>query len=63
MVKIHHRPGILIRWFHRCPECGTLGGLQVCGTERSISGVHTDYKCRKCGEKLQDWKPSDAVKF
>jgi len=63
MVKIYHRPGILIRWFRRCPECGTLGGLQLCHTEHSIGGIHTDYECRKCGEKLQDWRPSDAVKF
>jgi len=63
MVKIYHRPGILIRWFRRCPECGALGGLQLCHTERSFTGVHRDYACQKCGHQLQDWKPTDAVKF
>lgn len=63
MVHIHHRPGVLIRWFHRCPECGRLGALQCTRTERSISGLHKDYLCRKCGHKLQDWNPADVVEF
>jgi len=63
MVKMYHRPGILIRWLRRCPECGMAGGLQICHTERSITGVHRDYACKECGYTSQAWKPSDAAKF
>jgi len=39
-----HRPGILIRWFHRCPECRQWFGLKMLKTSRNISGVHRDYQ-------------------
>jgi len=63
MVKMYCRTSILVRWFHRCPECGIWGALKVHHKERSISGVYTDYVCRKCNLTMQDWKPSGAVKF
>lgn len=63
MVHIHHRAGILIRWFHRCPKCEKWGCLQCMHKDDSMSGVHYHYVCRQCGHQLQDWKPSDAVKF
>ncbi len=63
MAIPHKRASILARLLRRCPECGKLGSLRMTQSSEGINGRRRDYTCRKCGTRVQDWKPADAVKF
>ncbi len=63
MAIAHKCASILVRLLRRCPECEKVGSLRVIQSSDGIDGRRRDYTCHKCGARMQDWKPSNAVKF
>jgi len=63
MVMKHQRLNMLARHLRRCPECGAWFALQKKVTDKGIAGIKNKYTCTKCSTIINDWKPTDRVKF
>jgi len=64
MVVEYKGASWMLRWFHRCPECGGWLALRVTSSEHHpIIGTQRQYRCRKCDAHIEDWKPSENLKF